>query len=148
MNLWVFSPNYSRNSLSDMVWTCKLREIILKGCLPNLFNLLLNFCLHLIFVTACGLVAENRGCCLVVIWGLLIALATLVRSTGPKPAGFSGCSTSARWLQPTGSVVRAQRLDARHVESSWTRNWTNVLCMGRWVLIQGTTREVLPYFNI
>ena len=34
----------------------------------------------------------------------------------------------------------------RHVESSWTRDGTCVLCTGRQILIYCTTREVLALF--
>ena len=33
-----------------------------------------------------------------------------------------------------------------HVESSWTSDRTHVLCIGRWILIHCTTREVLILF--
>ena len=54
----------------------------------------------MIFVAARGLVAENRGCCLVASCGLLVAVAALVQSTGSEPAGFSSCSSQAleHWL--------------------------------------------------
>ena len=60
---------------------------------------------------------------------------------------------SLRWLLlwSTGSRKRAQWLPCRdlvplwRVESSQTRNWTHVPCMGRQILNQWTTREV-PMF--
>ena len=35
----------------------------------------------------------------------------------------------------------------QHVESSWTRDQTHVLCIGRWVLNHWTMREVQRYFS-
>ena len=49
-----------------------------------------------------------------------------------------------------GSIVVVQGLVAlRHVESSQTRDWTRVSCIGRQILTHCTTREVLVlYFHL
>ena len=51
----------------------------------------------------------------------------------------------AQGLQPEGSGVVCRGIDdPRHVESPWTRDRIYVPCIGRWILIHCTTREV-PY---
>ena len=54
--------------------------------------------------------------------------------------GFSYCGAQA--LEHTGFSRVALRLSCS-VGSSWTRDRTPVLCIGRWILNHGTTREVL-----
>ena len=61
----------------------------------------------------------------------------LLQSTGSRCTGFSSFSTQAQLLWCLGLVV------PWHVESSWTRHRTCVPCIGRWILIQCATREVL-----
>ena len=51
--------------------------------------------------------------------------------------GFSSCGTQAQQLWHMGLVA------PWHVESSWTRDRTCVLCVGRWIINHCTTREVL-----
>ena len=72
-------------------------------------------------------------------WGLLSSsgctgFSLLLQGTGSGYAGYE--------LWRTGSVA------LRHVESSWTRDGTCVLCTGRQILIYCTTREVLSLFFI
>ena len=63
--------------------------------------------------------------------------------------GFSCCGAQA--LGTWASVVAAHGLSScdtwlrcsRHVESSCTRDRTHIPCIGRWILIHCTTREVL-----
>ena len=52
--------------------------------------------------------------------------------------GFSRCraQTQDRWLWHMGLVA------PWHIESSQTRDWTCVPCIGRWILNHWTTREV------
>ena len=66
------------------------------------------------------------------LWRLL-----LYWSSGSRRAGFSSGSTWAQQLWPTGLVA------PHHVESSWTRDWIHVSCIGRQILIHWATREVL-----
>ena len=54
-------------------------------------------------------------------------------STGSRHTGFSSCNMRAQQLSLTAP---------RHVESSRTRDLTCVSCIGRWVLIHCTSREV------
>ena len=53
--------------------------------------------------------------------------------------GFSSWSEWALdcWLSSCGTDLVA----LRHVGSSWTRNWTRVICIGRWTPNYWTTRE-------
>ena len=57
-------------------------------------------------------------------------------STGSVCAGFSSCSMKAQqlWHMGLGALY--------HVESSWTRDWTRVSCIGRQILIHCSTRGV------
>ena len=63
--------------------------------------------------------------------GFSLRWLLLLQSTGPRAHGFSRCSA---WVA------------LQHVESSWTRDRTHVLCTGRQILNHWTTREVL--FNV
>ena len=57
---------------------------------------------------------------------------------------FPSCSVGfpLRWLL---SSWRPGSVALRHVESSWTRDWTCAPCIGRWVLYHWTTSRVLQY---
>ena len=79
------------------------------------------FCLCWVFVAA-------RGLSLVMVHGLLTAVASLVGR--------------ARVLRCTGSVVVVYGLALQHVGSSWTRSGTHHPCIGRQSLNHWTTREV------
>ena len=61
--------------------------------------------------------------------GLLIAVASLLQSTGSRGSGLSSCGTRVKLLC---SLER----------SSKTRDWTRVPCIGRRILNHWTTREV------
>ena len=60
-----------------------------------------------------------------------------LRSTASGACGLSGCNAGAQWLWRLGSVA------TWHVESSQTRDSTCVPCIGRQILNNWTTREVL-----
>ena len=75
----------------------------------------------------------KQGLLFVGVQGLL-----LFWGTGFRHAGSSSCSPWAQLLWLMGLVA------PRHVESSQTRNWTHVPCIGRQILIHCATREVLP----
>ena len=89
------------------------------------------FTLH----SRCG----EQGLLFVVLYGLLLVVASLIIITVSRCAGFSSCSTWAQQLQPTGSVVVAHRLQStdsavahglvapQHVECSWTRERNHIL---------------------
>ena len=64
-------------------------------------------------------------------WWLL-----LLQSIGSRLTGFRSCSMWPQSLCPTSLVA------LWHVESSQTRDWACVLCIGRLILIFCTTREV------
>ena len=55
--------------------------------------------------------------------------------------GFSGCRVQAlgEWAQSLWCTGLAAPW---HVESSWTKDWTSVPCIGRWTPIHCTTRDV------
>ena len=80
-----------------------------------------------------SLVAASRGYPLVAVHGLLIVVASRCR------AQALGIRTQRLWC--TGLVV------PRHVESSQTRDQTQVPCIGRQILNHWTTREV-PYLEL
>ena len=72
------------------------------------------------------------------LWGLLVAGA------GPRLKGCSGCGRRAQrllllaqqYLWCTGLVAPP------HVGSPWTRVWTCVPCIDRWILLHCAPREV------
>ena len=104
----------------------------------KIIYLFIYFCLRWVFIAARGLslVALSGGysslrCTSFSLWWLL-----LLRSTGSRHVGFSSCGMRAQKLWRTGLVA------PRHVESSWSRDWTHVPCIGRWILNHCATREV------
>ena len=54
--------------------------------------------------------------------------------------GFSCCAARALGCASSG-VVATSRVASRHVESSQTRDWTHVPCIGMWTPNHWTTRE-------
>ena len=105
-------------------------EIPIFPILPVAFFSL--FWLHWLLVAMCGLslVRVSRAYSLVVVWGLLIAMASLV---------------AEHRLSVSGSVVVAHGFScpvACIILVPWARNPTHALCIGRWVLNHWTTREV------
>ena len=69
---------------------------------------------------------------------------SLVAAHGFHCSGFSCCG--ARALGHAGfSMWHTASVAPQHVESSWARDRTHVPCIGRWILNQCTTREVLPF---
>ena len=76
----------------------------------------------------------------------------LLWSTGPRHAGFSSCGSGTQQLRLKGSKAQAQQLQLMnlvallHAGSSWTRDRTCVLCIGRRILIHCTIREIRVYF--
>ena len=85
-----------------------------------------------------SLVVESGGCTLVEVCGLLVVMASLVWSASSRACGAS--VVVVRGLQDTGSVA------LRNVESSQSRNWTCVLCIGRWILYHWTTMKITDHF--
>ena len=59
-----------------------------------------------------------------------------LQSTGPRRMGFSSCSVRAPQLQLVGLVA------PRHVKSSNTKDQTCIPCIGSWILIYYSNREV------
>ena len=66
-------------------------------------------------------------------------------STGCRWAGLSSCSTWTQLLLLMGSrTFRLQQLwcmglvALQHMGSSWTKDWTHVSLIGRWILNQGS----------
>ena len=92
-------------------------------------------------------VVASKGYSIAVAHGLLIAVASCCRS---QALGHSDFSSRSRWAQKLwfpGSRAQATQLwrtglvAPQHVGSSWTRDWTHVSCIGRWILYHWTTRE-------
>ena len=83
------------------------------------------FWLLWVFIAAHGLslVAESGGYSLVVVCGLLIAVASPVETMSSR--------WMAQYLWYTGLVALG------HVESSRNRYWNRVPCIGRWILNTG-----------
>ena len=69
----------------------------------------------------------------------------LLSVRGARASHYAGFSCfRVRALGGAGSVVLAHRLScSAHVGSSWTRDGTHVLCIGRWALNHWTSREIL-----
>ena len=99
-----------------------------------------------IYFWRCWVIIAARGLSLVVVsrryCSLLLCSGSslqwlLLWSTNSSARGFSSCSAWApRW--------RCLCLVALWlVESSWTKDWNRVLCIGRLILNPWTTREVL-----
>ena len=113
------------------------------GCLLDFLPRILEIYL---FLAALGLCCFVWGLSLVAARGLCSSLQCLgfslrwllsLRSTGSRHAGVSSGSTWAQQLWPTGLAA------PHHVESSRTRDWIHVSCIGRQILIHWATREVL-----
>ena len=67
---------------------------------------------------------SEQGLLFVVVCRLLIVVTSLVMEHKFRHMGFS---------------------DLLPMESSWTRNWTRVPCIGRWIFLHCTTREALKF---
>ena len=82
-----------------------------------------------------SVVAASRGCSLVAVCGLLIAVASLVAKHGLQGSQHSVVVT--RGLSSCGSRAQAQKLwcmglvAPQHMGASQIRNQTCVSCMGR-----------------
>ena len=73
-------------------------------------------------------------------WGLLLQF-TRASHCGGFPCGGA-------WALSEGSAVVLTGLVApQHVESSWSRDWARVPCIGKSTLHQSTTREVLQVWK-
>ena len=57
---------------------------------------------------------------------------------GTAVGGFSSCSSRVQWLRHMGLVA------PQHVPSSWTRDQSDVSCIGGWILYHWATKEA-PY---
>ena len=74
--------------------------------------------------------------------GFSLRWLLLLRSMALGATGFSSCGSRAQELWRTGLVA------PQHVGSSWTRDWTCVPCIGRWILNHCATREAPHLFNV
>ena len=81
--------------------------------------------------SSCG----KWGLLLVVVWELLIAVASLVAEATLGPTSFSSCCW-AQYLWPIGLAA------PKHVESCWMRDGTHVPCIGWWILHHWAIKEV------
>ena len=103
------------------------------------------------------LVAWGLHCCMqafsscgvganVCLWCTRFSLQWLfLWSAGSGCMGFSSCSLGALRLSSV-VVPLVLRCSAWHVESSWTKDWSLVLCIGGQILIHSTTRKSLILF--
>lgn len=71
----------------------------------------------------------------VLLSGVLCGLFPAVASLGARSPGL-------QWLQHRSSVVVVLGLALQRVESSWARDGIHAPCIGRWLPIHCTTREV------
>ena len=105
-----------------------LSKVMFFGNLPISLCTLLLFWLRWVFIATCGLsplVAANGGYLLVAVRGLLTSWFLLLQIMGSRYAGLL-------WV-----------VALLHVESSWPRDWTGVLCIGGRILNHWITREAL-----
>ena len=92
-------------------------------------------------------VVVSRGYSLLWCVGFSLPWPLLLQSVGSRLAGFSSCGVQAQQLWLMGSRAQAQQLWRTgsvapwHVGSSWTRAWTRVPCIGRWIPNHCCTRE-------
>ena len=97
-------------------------------------------------------VVVSKGCSLVVMHDLLIAVASQCRAQALGQVGFRGCSIQAQQLWLLCSRAQAQQLwymglaSLQHVGSSWTRDTTSNPCITRQILNHWTIRKVLILF--
>ena len=128
-------------NLGDLIISLEKMEIHLnKLCIFIVWVVLgLHGCVLVFF--SCG---EQR-----LLFFMVCRLLSL-QSTGSGHMAFNSCSTTGSGVVMWGpQSMRALRAVAQgpnrsgHVGSSWTRDWTHVPCIGRWVPIHWTTREVL-----
>ena len=115
-----------------------------KRCLSILEIILFSYWLCWVSTAAQGfsLVVASRGHSLVVVPGLLIAVASLVAEH--RLWGVWASVVVVSGLCSTDSEVAEHTLSCSlHVVSSWTRDWSHVSCTGRWILYQWATREGL-----
>ena len=103
----------------------------------------IHFWLWWVFVAARGLslIAVSRGYSWLGYMAFSLRWLLLLWSTGSRCVGFSSCSswTLERGLSSRGAWTL---IAPQHVESSQTRDWTHVPCIGRWILNHWATREV------
>ena len=116
------------------------------------FNSLTYFWLCWVFIAvrAFSLVVVSKGPSLVMVCGLLTAVASLIAEHRLQACGLQWLrhmdsvgiwSTQAEQLWYTGLVAQW------HVRSSQLRDWTHVSCIGRKILYHWTSRETLrKYF--
>ena len=133
--------------------TKKLKQISSNNKLKSIFNTFENifkfiyfylFLLRWVSIAVWGFPpVPVRGCYPVVAFRLLITVVSLIFTHRLQAQGLSSCSSWAleHWLSMWCMGLVAQK----HVASSWTRDWTRVPCIGRWILNHCTTREVLSY---
>ena len=81
--------------------------------------------------SSCG----KWGLLLVVVWELLIAVASLVAEATLGPTSFSSCCW-AQYLWPIGLAA------PKHPCPCWMRDGTHVPCIGWWILHHWAIKEV------
>ena len=109
----------------------------------NLFILCIYLFLAVLGLHCCARAfssCSEHGLLFVAVHRLLIAVASLLQSTGSRCAG--SCGSQAQQLWRTGLVA------PWHVGSSQTRARTRVPCIGRRILNYCATREALGYIQM
>ena len=81
-----------------------------------------------------SLVAEGRGCSLVVVCRLLIAEASLIAEHGLQSSRASIVAASGLINWGSWTAERSSPASLCHVGSSWTKDQTHVLTTGRQAL--------------
>ena len=118
-----------------ITWFCIIRNFQNSLCFVLFWNscvcLFIYFWLHRLFVAMCGLFQLQWAGSTLWLWyrGFSSRWLLLLRSTGSRVRAWQ------LWL--TGLVA------LWHVGSSSTRGQTCIPCIGRWIFIHWTTREVL-----
>ena len=85
-----------------------------------------------------SLAVATGGSPLVLVHGLLLAVASLVAEHGPEGTGTSVVVAPGLWS--AGSIVMLHRLSC---SAAFGSSQTHVSCFGRWILYHWATREAL-----
>ena len=128
--------------LRTLFFRC-IQLVKLFQCLVVTFLFFLLAALGLRCFQAGFLQLQRMGATLLWCLGFSLRWPLFLQSTGSVCTGFSGCSTWAPQLQLPGSRAKAQQL--LHTGLVLCDVWsfqTHVPCIGRWILIHCTTREV------
>ena len=144
--IWGLVPR-SRIEARPPAWGARSLSPGPPGKSPSFFNIkkkIIYFWLRGVFFTTRGLspVAASGGCSRLAVWGRLTEVASPAAGHGLQHTGCRGCGSRPLELGFSSTGLAALRLAA----SSWAKDWTHVLCIGRWILNPWTTKEVPQWF--